>query len=304
VPFTETFEGGVMPLGWTQERVDPTASNWTIRAGSAVAEIGRTPSAAHGNSLYNACLFASSAKALRMRLVTPSLNLGASTPNTALTFWHCMANYSGYQDKLRVYYRTSDAAEWQELARYEVNVPGWTQRTIALPNPSSTYYIAFEGWGNYGYGVCIDDVMVTGDFSSSPYTVWKNSGFFTSDELKDGLITGDNDDPDNDGIVNGLEYAMALDPRVPDTAGVPFGEVAANYLTLTYRANKMATDVRFEVESSSALVVPDWSTNDVSEIRKVLQGSNSNEWWLVTSQYDVPVTNAPQRFMRLKVWMP
>jgi hypothetical protein len=34
--------------------------------------------------------------------------------------------------------------------------------TLTLPNVSSTYYIAFEGVANYGYGVCIDDVMVTG----------------------------------------------------------------------------------------------------------------------------------------------
>jgi hypothetical protein len=212
-----------------------------------------------------------------------------------------MANYAGYQDKLRVYYRTSATAEWQELARYEVNVPGWTQRMVALPNPSSTYYIAFEGWGNYGYGVCIDDVVVTGDFSSSPYTVWKNSGFFTPAELKDGLITGDNDDPDNDKIVNGLEYAMRLDPRVFDTTGMPFGEVAGGYLTYTYRKNMEATDVRYEVEACTSLVAADWSTNGVSSLPP---GMGSNAWWSVLSWHEMPVTNAPQRFMRLKIWMP
>ncbi|MEI7981306.1 MAG: T9SS type A sorting domain-containing protein, partial [Bacteroidota bacterium] len=30
------------------------------------------------------------------------------------------------------------------------------------PNPSSTYFIAFEGTAKYGYGVCLDDVSVTG----------------------------------------------------------------------------------------------------------------------------------------------
>jgi hypothetical protein len=118
--------------------------------------------------------------------------------------------------------------------------------------------------------------------------------------LNDGLITGDNEDPDGDGIVNALEYAMGLDPRVADTTGVPFGGVTAGYLTLTYRENKEASDVRFEVEACTNLVSSDWSTNGVSEILR----ADSNLWWSVTKQHNVPVTNAPSRFMRLKVYMP
>jgi hypothetical protein len=40
------------------------------------------------------------------------------------------------------------------------NTPEWTERTVTLPEPSPTYYIAFEGFLDYGYGVCIDDVVV------------------------------------------------------------------------------------------------------------------------------------------------
>jgi hypothetical protein len=301
VPFTERFESGSMPQGWTQESLSALAPSWTFRSGSPVAS--GIPSAPHGGSTNNACLYVPSASTLKTRLITPTLNLGVSTTNTLLTFWHCMANNYGYQDKLRVYYRTSAASEWVELARYEANVPVWTQRTVALPNPSTTYSIAFEGWGNYGYGICIDDVIVSGDYSASPYTVWKNSGFFTADELRDGFVTGDLNDPDNDGIVNALEYAMGLDPRVAETNGLPVGGVVSNYLNYTYRKNMSATDVRYEVVASTSLVVSAsaWTTNGVNSLAPYM---GSNTWWSVTSWHDEPVTNAPQRFMRLRVTMP
>ncbi len=298
IPFVETFENsGQIPLGWTQEYVAATV-NWTFRSGSPAAP--GYPSAAHGG-LYNACLYFEDNNVFHTtKLVSPMINLGTGTQNTRLSFWHCMANYSGDQDELRVYYRTnSTGAAWTLLAEYKKNVQAWTNMVLTLPNPTPTYYIAFEGRAKYGYGVCVDDVNVTGDLAQTPYGTWQ-SLHFSESELAAGLITGNEDDPDGDGVVNALEYAMGLDPRVADTTGVPFGGVTAGYLTLTYRENKAATDVRFEVEATTSLVANAWSTNGVSEISR----ADSNLWWSVTSRHDVPVTNAPQRFMRLKVWMP
>ncbi len=295
IPFNEPFEnGGQIPLGWTQEYVANNL-NWTFRSGSPVSP--GYPSAAHGGS-YNACLYYPDSSVNRTtKLVTPMLDLGIATPNTKLSFWYCMADYTGDQDELRVYYRTSAAAAWTQLAWYKNRQPAWTNIVLALPNPSSTYYVAFEGRAKYGYGVCIDDVSITGDLS--PYSAWKSLKF-TEEALADGLTTGDNDDPDGDTIVNGLEYAMGLDPKVFDTAGMPYGGVMADYLTLTYRENKFAVGVRFEVEACTSLVENVWSTNGVSEILR----ANSNLWWNVTTRHNVPVTDVPQRFMRLKVYLP
>ncbi|MBT7299871.1 MAG: hypothetical protein HN849_10175 [Victivallales bacterium] len=79
-----------------------------------------------------------------------------------MTFWHCMVGWEGDQDELRVLYRTSTAGSWTLLETYTTSVPSWTQRTLALPDPGSSYYLAFEGNAKFGYGVCIDDVQVTG----------------------------------------------------------------------------------------------------------------------------------------------
>jgi len=294
IPFLETFEnGGSIPLGWTLESSD-TSLEWSFRSGSGSG----TPSSAYSGA-YNACLYVEQRSPHTSWLVSPMLDLGTNTPNTRLTFWHCMKNYDGDQDELRVYYRTTKTGDWTLLATYNTDVPGWTQQTVALPNPSSTYYIAFEGTAQWGYGVCVDDVYVTGDITYAPYQTWKNNRFTTT-ELADEQISGDLADPDGDGIVNGLEYAMGLDPWTPDTVGLPSGGVSANHLFLTYRENKEATDVTFMVEACTSLLVQDWTTNGVSEI---LRG-DSNTWWQVTARHNVPVTNAPTRFMRLKVYLP
>jgi len=49
------------------------------------------------------------------------------------------------------------------LQQYTSSISTWTLETINLPNASNNYYIAFEGDAKYGYGVCIDDITVTGD---------------------------------------------------------------------------------------------------------------------------------------------
>ena len=93
------------------------------------------------------------------RLVSPSMNLsGATAPE--LKFSHTQAFWSPDQDELRVLYKTSAGGTWVELAHYTNNITSWTDRTIALPNASSDYYIAFEGQANYGRGITLDDVSV------------------------------------------------------------------------------------------------------------------------------------------------
>ncbi len=290
-PYTESFEGGSLPLGWTVETL-MGESAWTFRAGSPLGQ----PASAYAGT-KNACFFTATPNITR--LVTPALNLGTGTPNTRLTFWHCMRFADFGQDALYVYYKSSAGAEWTLLETFLVNTPTWTQRTINLPDPSTTYYLAFEGRSIYGsgYGLCLDEVVITGDFS--PYENWKAT-MFTSEERTEGLITGDGDDPDGDGLANGVEYALGLDPRIPDSDGRPIGGILGGYLLYSYRESKQATDVVFEVEVCDDLAAPVWTTADVSEVLR----ADSNTWWQVTTRCDTPVGGAPSRFMRLKVTLP
>ena len=96
---------------------------------------------------------------------------------------------------------------------------------------------------------------------------------------------------------NLLEYAWALDPLAASASGKPGGGVLDDYLTLTYRQNKQATDLDFAAEACADLESATWTTNAISEIAR----ADSNAWWQVTERHDVPVSQAPSRFMRLRV---
>jgi hypothetical protein len=79
-----------------------------------------------------------------------------------LSFWHTQQVDGSDQDLLTVYYKTSTSGTWTQLATYTTNILAWTQRTISLPISSPEFYICFEGNAKWGYGVCIDDVSITG----------------------------------------------------------------------------------------------------------------------------------------------
>ena len=151
----ESFEnGGSIPTGWTQTIINGFVT-WTFTTGGYN---GHPASAFDGT--YNARFYYGNTTSFTTKLVTPPLNLNGADIAT-LTFWHTQEARDGNQDQLKVYYRTSSTAPWNLITSYTNSIANWTQETINLPNLSSTYYIAFEGISHYGYGVCVDKVVVT-----------------------------------------------------------------------------------------------------------------------------------------------
>jgi PKD repeat protein len=155
-PWTEGFEnGGVIPNCWTQEQVNSSGVNWVFITGNGTGY----PASAHGGT-YDACLKDGNSADNKTRLITPALDL-TNLPSPQLTFWHTQTFWSPDQDILTVYYRTSPAASWTQLATYTNDITTWTQETLSLPSASATCQINFEGNAKWGRGVCIDDVTVS-----------------------------------------------------------------------------------------------------------------------------------------------
>ncbi|MDO9577993.1 MAG: hypothetical protein Q7J16_08915, partial [Candidatus Cloacimonadales bacterium] len=179
LPFAEGFEGGTLPTDWTQEYVAGT-TNWACQNGG----YSGNPAAAHTGS-FNAFFY--NTGGATTKLITPQIDMGSAT-EVNLTFWHTQTTWAGDQDELRVYYKDSTAGTWTLLAEYLSSIASWTEETISLPNLSDDYYVAFEGLGSWGYGVCVDDVSVgdaPGDFveigdgttygpSPNQYLDWSN----------------------------------------------------------------------------------------------------------------------------------
>jgi len=156
---TEGFEGGALPTGWSQNFV-VGAVPWTYGAGSTSG----TPAAAHTGSM-NANLYYPG-YSYRTELITPAIDFTGFLSGT-VSFWQERADWAGDQDSLTVLYRTSVTGEWRLLGVYQNNLLTWTQSRMPIPNVSATTQICFRGCANYGYGVCLDDVLVQGYSTAS-----------------------------------------------------------------------------------------------------------------------------------------
>ncbi len=177
-PWLEDFEdGGNMPSFLTEEYVVGTHV-WKFQSGGHSGH----PSGAHGGT-YNAA-FLHQSSGTQTKLVMPPFDLSTGG-SPQLSFWHTQAVYDGDQDELRVYYRTSKTNAWAMIpgAEYTGSITSWTKRTFNLPSPSATYYIAFEGLDDYGYGVCIDDVEISVSAYAAPTDLHAESIGLTTAEL-------------------------------------------------------------------------------------------------------------------------
>jgi len=111
-----------------------------------------------------------------------------------------------------------------------------------------------------------------------------------------------NSDADNDGIPLLLEYALNLDPWTASTNGLPTGAVTNNFLTLTYTKVKAATDISYAAEVSGALGAA-WNSS-AADVDQAWQVADFGAVQAVTARDKTAITNAPSRFMRLKVTQP
>ena len=155
-PYMEGFESGAMPDCWSQEHVTGLV-NWGFQTGDHPND---SLNEAHGGT-YNAYFFENSEAGNITRLVSPVFDL-SHLSDPYLTYWYAQAAWGNNQEHLTVYYRTSSTSDWEMLLPHGPSVTNWTMDSIALPNPTATYQIAFAGQANHGYGIVLDDITVDG----------------------------------------------------------------------------------------------------------------------------------------------
>ena len=155
--FTEGFEGGTMPEGWSR-----SGSYWSV--GSGTGSSSYTGSATDN---YNATCFINTGSSTSDMLITPSMDL-SSVNNATLSFNY--RNVAWYNDinEFRVYYRVN-GGDWNQLYENLEAQSSWTTEpiNINLTGLAANYQIGFEcktGSGStaYGYGIGIDDVTILG----------------------------------------------------------------------------------------------------------------------------------------------
>jgi hypothetical protein len=221
LPYLQDFESSeMMPSCWTQEAYLPT---WWFFQGNGSGH----PDTAH-SGIRNACFLDVSQQPNLNKLITPVFDMTNYT-DLQLSFWHTQEVWGSDQDELRIYYRNSPGGAWTLLQTYQQNIPSWIEEIVPLPAGTSYYQVAFEGNARYGYGVCVDDVEITGTFVPTLGVVPPNqdvgpsagSTTFTVTSNTDWTVTSDSPwcMPTPSGTGNGIIIAdytenISVDPRI------------------------------------------------------------------------------------------
>ena len=148
-PFTEGFEHADLGC-WTNQTLSGS-STWTIGTGST-----STASGAYTGSNY--AMAAHTSTGASSLLISPAINTNGAAA-LKLSYAHIQKAWVNDIDELHVLYRTSATGTWNTVASYTDAFADWTLDSIILPG--ATYQVAFEYVDAYGYGVGVDNVVLT-----------------------------------------------------------------------------------------------------------------------------------------------
>jgi hypothetical protein len=144
---------------------------------------------------------------------------------------------------------------------------------------------------------------VVGNLSNATATIrdkpsqgWKKSEF-TDAELLNASISGDDADPDQDGIPNFVEYALGTDPKIANALEKPVVSISENNLSIKYDRLKSARDVSYTVEISDDLSAWDSGPNFLNET--VIADDSEIETRVATDKF--PVDAGARKFLRLRI---
>jgi M6 family metalloprotease-like protein len=158
LPFTEDFEENSGYLDcWTQQNSNPA---WVFITGNGTGAGHGFPASAYSGT-RNALLKDMNSAGNPNMLLSPILDLSAYS-GVQLKFWLYMRSWVGKQDELKIYYRNDPDESWILLQEYTSSVSDWTEEILPLTMVSAKFQLGFEGNAKYGFGVCLDDVEITG----------------------------------------------------------------------------------------------------------------------------------------------
>jgi hypothetical protein len=155
---------------------------------------------------------------------------------------------------------------------------------------SSHNYERFGTIAMSGFGfVCF--LSINGQLLAlSPIESWRQQYFGTTANSGD---AADLADPDSDGLVNLVEYALGLDPTKPSTSTIT-QDVSTGFDRLTIPRNANAIDLSLTVQVSGDLSNPaNWTANGTTV--------DQNTPTLLQVHDNTPLANGGPRFMRLMI---
>jgi len=131
---------------------------------------------------------------------------------------------------------------------------------------------------------------------AAPIELWRLAQFGTMDNIG---VAADGADPDNDRLVNLVEYAFGLEPNTPSLSPVTYA-FTGGHLVLTYtRPRPAPVDVRYVVEVTEDLLSAEWNAGPACTSETVKDNEDGTETVTVTDLAGPP--SPPAHYLRLSV---
>ena len=316
--FSENFEGGSVPAGWTNEG----AASWSVGTGDYSTSTG-----AHDGT-YNAKINHGTTDNVTY-FVSPVIDLSAYA-NAKLSCWYVNRSWSGDVDGFGVYYRLGNG-EWNELFSTSTAHDSWTQLSqLSLPSESNVQ-LGFKFADSFGYGVGLDDILIEGNPFAYEWTIFDSEA--TSPYTVENLTSGTGYMVRVIGVCEGEGESLpsaAISLTTAATCVVPTDfaaiDVTAYTATLEWNGENDSYVVNYRVAAGTQDWInvdfenglPDgwtnegaasWSvgTGDYSETTgahggeynaKINHGENDDETYLVTPNIDL----SEQSDLSLNLW--
>jgi hypothetical protein len=154
--------------------------------------------------------------------------------------------------------------------------------------------------------LCLFTLMTLPALALTPIESWRQQNFQSTTNAGSAADTAD---PDGDGIVNLLEYALGLPPKTGSRVGLPAAGKTSDgrLLTITYQRNPALTDLTYEVEAANELGA--WTTIARSTAGGATSNLGGRSEFIETGTVIKTVTvidlsfinRTPKRWLRLKV---
>lgn len=208
------------------------------------------------------------------------------------------ANYSGSTNATgKVSIREFGTSDWTEVWTQDFNglqvdwkVKPWPFAEIPV-NLDGRYEILFHSSGERGFKV--DQLTISEKVAASTpvtYQSWRTASF-PPENASDDLISGEDEDPDNDGISNKMEFIIGTNPEAPNDWCSEFVISSKGYADLQIQRN-LPSEEDWYIEYSTDM--ENWTP--FNRRRLIDQDEQGIQKWEV----NIPPMNDAKLFFRIR----